>query len=126
MYSILLIIYHALAKHLPPTYYPGGRLFRTLRSTLCGPLFKDCGVNITIEPNATVAFRKVTIGDNSGIGLNAWIGAASIGRNVMMAPDVVILSTNHEFRSLETPMRSQGNAGRIPSPSETTFGSAPA
>lgn len=114
MYSVLLIIYHVFVKHLPPTYYPGGSLIKKFRYQFCRHLFKKCGVNITIEPNAFVSFAKVEIGDNSGIGLNARIGAAYIGRDVMMAPDVVMLSRNHEFNSLVIPMRSQGNTEEKP------------
>jgi maltose O-acetyltransferase len=50
----------------------------------------------------------VEIGNNSGIGDNAWLGAVKIGDNVMMAPNVTILSRNHVFEDKLIPMSKQG------------------
>ena len=48
------------------------------------------------------------IGNNSGIGDSARLGAVKIGDNVMMAPDVTILSRNHVFDDKLIPMSKQG------------------
>lgn len=114
MYAILNLIYHLVIKHLPPSYYPGGSLVKKIRYAYCRKLFKKCGVNVVIEPHAILSFRKIEIGDNSGIGYNARVGAAIIGNDVMMAPDVIILSMNHEYTSLDRPMRLQGNTEEKP------------
>lgn len=109
MYSVSIFIYHLVIKRLPPSYFPGGSFIKNVRYAYCRKLFKKCGVNVNIEPNATLSFRKIEIGDNSGIGNNARIGAALIGNDVMMAPDVIILSRSHEYSSLDRPMRLQGD-----------------
>src|SRR5690606_29379537 len=45
-----------------------------------------------------------------GIGVNAHIrGPVSIGDDVMMGPDVVIITSNHNFSNTDTVMRSQGH-----------------
>jgi maltose O-acetyltransferase len=53
--------------------------------------------------------RDISIGDNSGIGVNAFIsGTVSIGRNVMMGNDVMIIGTSHEISRTDIPMTEQG------------------
>ena len=68
---------------------------------------KQCGKNVNIEKGASFSSR-CTIGNNSGIGIKAQIGVCHIGDNVMMAPDVVILSQNHMFDRTDIPMNRQG------------------
>lgn len=66
------------------------------------------GKNINIEKGATFS-RRLSIGDNSGLGVNCHAqGTVIIGDNVMMGPDVLIYTTNHEFGSKEIPMCKQG------------------
>lgn len=52
---------------------------------------------------------EVSIGNNSGIGINARLRwSVAIGDNVMMGPDVVILTKNHEIAYPDIPMIEQG------------------
>ena len=104
-----LLLYVLVLKHLPPTYYPGGAAIRALRYFFCKGLFKSCGRGVVIEPNAHIPFHKVEIGNNSGIGPNAVLGAVRIGDNVMMARDVIVLSKNKVFESRIVPMCLQGD-----------------
>jgi maltose O-acetyltransferase len=53
-------------------------------------------------------FSKIAIGDNSGFGMNSRIGSVTIGKNVMMGPDCLILTKNHAFDSTDIPMNMQG------------------
>lgn len=114
MKKIITILYFLILKHLPPTYFPGGKFTKWIRYTFCKQLFKSCGKNVVIESNAYIPFHKVEIGDNSGIGFNAWLGAVKIGKDVMMGPDVVILSRNHIFYNCKVPMKLQGAAEEKP------------
>lgn len=55
------------------------------------------------------------VGDNSNIGPSCYIGAFGgirIGRDVMMATNVVILSEEHNYTDGRVSMKSQGAAGR--------------
>lgn len=106
--TIKIFFYHLLLKHLPPTYFPGGNLVKRIRYLFCKDLFRRCGRNVTIEPKAHIPFDKVEIGDNSGIGYNARLGSVIIGDDVMMGPDVIILSRNHDYTNINAPMRLQG------------------
>ena len=76
----------------------------------CGNLIlQHCGKHVNIEKGAVFS-SKISLGDNSGIGVNANIqGPGKIGKNVMMGPDVLIYTSNHAFSNLAIPMNQQGN-----------------
>lgn len=80
---------------------------RSMRK-LCGKLIlAECGKNVNIERSARFS-SKVTLGDNSGIGIRASIsGETHIGNNVMMGPDCIIYTRNHEFSRTDIPMNQQ-------------------
>lgn len=82
------LLYHTVAKHLPPSY-SSLKLGQTALRRFCGRwMLADCGKRVNIEKNATFS-AKVTLGDDSGIGINAKIyGTCHIGRCVMMGTDV--------------------------------------
>ena len=83
-------IYIFLAKHLPVSYKLFGNVGKWLRK-LCGKLIlKKCGKKVNIERGAVFSSR-VSLGNNSGIGINASIsGTVTIGDNVMMGPECTI------------------------------------
>ena len=107
---LLRLIYYCGVRFLPPSYCPGGRVWRCIRYVVCRPLFSRCGKNVNIESRAYFEDgRLIRIGDNSGIGINARLnGTVVIGDNVMMGQDVVIFSINHKFSRIEIPMIQQG------------------
>ena len=76
---------------------------------LCAKLMLDkCGKNVNIERCATFSTR-ISLGDNSGIGAYSKIqGNTHIGDNVMMGPECIIYTRNHEFSSTDIPMCQQG------------------
>lgn len=66
------------------------------------------GFNINIEHEATFGF-ELSMGDNSGVGIDCEIlGPCSIGNDVMMGPEVVIYTRNRMHNDPEKPMRLQG------------------
>lgn len=72
-------------------------------------LFDECGKNIDIGRRAKLSSR-ISIGDNSGVGDNCYLqGKIIIGNNVMMAPNVAIIATNHKFDRTDIPMNQQGD-----------------
>lgn len=53
---------------------------------------------------------EISIGHRSGIGVNCSIrGPLTIGEDVMMGPDVVILTHTHKISDITIPMRQQGS-----------------
>lgn len=85
----------------------GGGIGKALRNMCARMMLNKCGVDINIEKGATFSTR-CSIGDHSGIGINAKLGVVYIGDNVLMGPECVILSRNHGFTDKETLIRDQG------------------
>lgn len=102
------IIYYTIAKRLPPSW-SSVRLGQTALRRFCGKLMlAGCGKKVNIEKGATFS-AKVTLGDYSGIGINAKIyGTCHIGKYVMMGEDVTIITRNHRYDSVDIPMMQQG------------------
>ena len=101
------LIYNLVGKNMPlsdGSFSFGSKKVRAF----CGKLILDhCGTNVNIEKGARFDAR-VSLGDNSGIGVNAFISPwVTIGSDVMMGPDCVILTANHGMADLETPMWKQ-------------------
>ena len=64
---------------------------------------------MNIEHGATIS-RKIYVGNNSWIGINAYIqGETHIGDYVMMGPDCCIWTINHESSDISVPMSTQGS-----------------
>ena len=110
MRYICLFLYYYFAKFLPRSTRPLGKLSKAIRGGLCKKIFLHCGDNINIERGAEFGSgRNITIGTNSGIGVNCVIsGDVNIGDNVMMGPNCVIVSRNHAFNRTDIPMVEQG------------------
>lgn len=72
-------------------------------------MFRSFGKNVDIGPKIEFFnVRNSEIGDNSGIGAYSALGTVKIGNYVMMGSDCLIISRNHRFDDLSTPMCQQG------------------
>ena len=107
---ICCFLYYGFAQWLPASFTPCGRIWQSIRSWICFPLFARCGKNVNVEHKAFFhSGRDISIGDNSGIGVRANLsGRITIGTNVMMGKDVVIMTTNHKYDRIDIPMNQQG------------------
>lgn len=102
------VLYALCAKYLPVSYQPFGFLGKALRGACGKPILKESGKNVNIERGAVFS-SHVSLGDNSGIGINASLtGSVTIGKDVMMGPWCTVYSRNHEFGRTDIPMREQG------------------
>jgi maltose O-acetyltransferase len=102
-------LYYGLARYLPVSYKPyGGKVAQKLRSFCCKRFFSYCGKDVNIEKGVEFISLDIRIGDRSGLGINSLIGMVTIGKDVMMGPDVMIISLNHNFADLSKPMDTQG------------------
>lgn len=95
-----LLLYYGFARHLPAYSNPVGLKVGTrLRQALCRHIFSQCGRNVNIEKGVWFGLGDtVRIGSGSGIGINARLygrGKITMGENILMGPDVVILTENH-------------------------------
>ena len=85
-----------------------GRVFKGYRRMCAKLILHKCGKNVNIEKGAVFS-SSVELGDNSGLGLNAFLqGKVIIGRDVMMGPNVSIYTRNHASARLDIPMNQQG------------------
>ena len=102
------LLYYTVAKHLPPST-SGLKIGQKALRGFCGKLMlKSCGKQVNIEQGAIFS-AKTSLGDYSGIGINARInGTCTIGKYVMMGTDVVVITRNHAFDRTDVPMMEQG------------------
>jgi len=102
------ILYNLIGVHMPLSdarFHFGSKRLRAL----CGKLILTrCGDNVNIEKGARFSM-DTELGNNSGIGVNAFMtGKVIIGDNVMMGPECMIFTINHQFGQLDIPMCRQG------------------
>lgn len=98
----------SLFKKLPASNQFFGRISKWLRAKSAKGFIKYCGKNVNIEHGAVIS-SKLSIGDNSGIGVNCVCGGElTIGDDVMMGPECVFIARNHDFSRMDIPMRLQG------------------
>jgi maltose O-acetyltransferase len=97
------IAYYWFARWLPVShsYGPIGRLSSYLRAALCRRLFDACGKGVNIEHGAEFGSGEgIVLHDRAGVGVRAQLlgeGGVEIGRDVMMGPDVTILTQDHRM-----------------------------
>ncbi len=108
--SLWLFFYYAIASHLPNPPMPGCRLSALLRVLCARHIFAKCGRRIRIASNVNFGTgHLIQIGDNSALNYRCWIGHDTIiGQDVMMGPEIIVLSGSHNFEKTNVPMREQG------------------
>lgn len=108
---LCLVVYYGFAKYLPASTSPMTHWTRKIRRIICRPIFDKCGDNVNIESGAHFAMGGgILIGSGSGLGVNCFVhGPLKIGDNVMMGPDVTILTHTHNIERTDIPMGQQGS-----------------
>ena len=86
------------------------RNFKKFRYKFVKKLFKKCGRNVNIENGFWFGTgEQIEIGDFSGIGLKCQIyGSVKMGKYIMVGPEVLIITRNHNFANTSVPMVKQG------------------
>ena len=112
MKIISLILYKLFLQYLPSSDHRGCffGLIRKCRSIIGGSCLDYTGQNINIERLADFGTGKgIQLGDNSNLGINCRVrGPLKIGDNVMMGPDVEILTSSHRTDNVDIPTIFQG------------------
>lgn len=111
-----LVLFYAIGRHLPPSTVPGGRWFRSWRGWMCQQVFRSAGVGLNVESGAWFGTgRQVSIGSRSGIGIRCALhGDVTIGDDVMMGPETLVYTSNHDFSEVDVPMIQQGRTTAAP------------
>jgi maltose O-acetyltransferase len=108
------VMYNFIGKHLPKSsarYAFGAKKFRYLCAKL---MLNKCGSNVNLESRANITCA-LEIGDNSGVGIASRIyGHVCIGDNVLMGPEVIILTSGHEYANRNMLIRDQGRLPEKP------------
>jgi maltose O-acetyltransferase len=113
--KIALVVYYLVAQRLPETNFPGGRIYKRIRASVCRAFFTEMGKDVNIEPQVFVADgRFLRIGTGSGIGRGSRVYGATIGEGVLIAPNVLFLKDKHNFSDLDRPIGIQGSSNAIP------------
>jgi len=105
------LVWELFAKRLPKsTFFFAGKISRSIRYYTVKGIFKKVGKQVNVENMAYFGNGKeVMVGDRSGIGKRCRIPSnITIGNDVMMAEEVVILNQAHNFEDLSKPMGVQG------------------
>ena len=80
-----------------------------LRGVWAKGILKVKGKKVNIE-RGCIFSPGLSIGDRSGIGIKSEIyGPVTIGRDVMMGPEVVIYTSGHKHDDVNIPMMDQGD-----------------
>lgn len=108
-FALSYALYYFYARHLPSSDVPYSFGSKKIRAFFARRMLSSMGKNVNIEHGAFFASGKdISIGDNSGLGINCRVaGPLSIGNDVMMAPNVSIYTQNHETENIHRPMRLQ-------------------
>lgn len=113
MKKLSLLLYILILKYLPSSDHSGllFKLIRKIRSSVAGVCLEHYGKNINIERLADFGRGDgISLGTNSNLGIRCRVrGPLEIGDNVMMGPDVEILTHAHKIDSTEIEMIFQGD-----------------
>lgn len=107
---VCLIIYRGFAMWLPASNSRFGKwvFAKKLRYNLSKRIVQEIGINCNVEKGANFT-RYTKLGDYSGLGINCSIGQyVYIGANVLMGPNVTIITQNHKHELVDIPIRLQG------------------
>lgn len=104
--KILYVMYSLTAKKMPVSRRL--KCSKYIRNFFFKLITNNKSNNINIEKGAEFG-PNVKLGSGSGIGVNCeLIGDIKIGENVMMGPEVVMITRNHKFNNLNKPINKQG------------------
>lgn len=102
----MFVAYRLFAAWLPISQRSA--LAKKMRVFWAKRILKQCGTNVNIERNAVFS-PAVSLGDNSGIGINCEVyGPVTIGNDVMMGPEVIIYTSGHKHDRTDITMIEQG------------------
>ena len=107
---INLSVYYGMAKYLP------WGIGTKVRTFLCRRIFKFVGKDATVLSGVSFGSGiNIEIGDYSSLNRGCWVSNDTIiGNDVMMGPEVIMLSGGHNVNRTDIPMREQGAPPRKP------------
>lgn len=110
MKSLYLFLYYAILQYIPMQPMPGYKIGYALRRRCVKRILGNrCGKKVVVKDHCYFGNgNRLTVGDNSQMGQNAkLLGTVTIGKDVLMGPDVVIMATSHGYEDTTIPIRMQ-------------------
>ena len=110
MKYVWILFYYLFAFKLPSQYFPFGKIACKIRYFVWRKILKqNIGANVKIQKDVLVGkFDDIIIGSNVAINEKCRLRNVIIGNYVLIAPEVYILHSGHNFDSKEIPIFSQG------------------
>lgn len=106
----LYFLYIAIFRYTPEDYRPYALFFPWIRNTLAKGFLDHAGENLRVKSGGDFP-PFIKVGNNSELGTRCLIqSGVEIGNDVIMGPDVKIYTKNHNYASLNTPIRTQGES----------------
>ncbi len=100
-------LYIAIFRFSPDAHRPYALFFPALRRALVSTFVDSCGKGVRVKFNADIS-PHIEIGDLSELGRSCQIyGGVKIGSEVLMGPDVKLITRNHRHDDLSRPVRVQ-------------------
>lgn len=108
MKKIKLIFYYLFFSKLPNSWWPGGKLFNSLRVKFVKGIL-PVGKNTKIQRSVYIGSgNNIVIGNNCQINELVRLDNVTIGNNVMIARECILLGKMHETANIDIPMNEQG------------------
>lgn len=99
--GLYLLAYYIIAFNLPSTTVPFiGKISERFRSFLCRKLFYSFGAGSSIQKRVYIGLgNNISMGKGSNLGINFRVHNSylTVGDNVMMGLDVLIMGGGHVF-----------------------------
>ena len=112
--AIAKILYKTVAKRMPLSDSRFSFGAKRLRRFCARQVLPHVGKNVNIERGAQFGW-DLSIGDNSGVGVNALLSPhVTIGNDVMMGPDCMMFTSNHGMDRTDVPMWRQKSSEARP------------
>ncbi|WP_369334536.1 DapH/DapD/GlmU-related protein [Rhodanobacter sp. FDAARGOS 1247] len=97
-------------RHTPDAWRPYAIFFPRLRSWLVRRFIERAGHDLRVKSNADIS-PNIKVGSRSELGRNAIIyGGVTIGDDVLMGPNVQIITRGHNTSDILRPINLQGSS----------------
>lgn len=114
--TIILILYYGLLARLPMHPFPGGRTFNRLRLFAVRRIVRSCGRDVMVKSGCYFGDgKRLSIGDRSQLGQDGRLnGSITIGKDVLMGQEVIMMATSHRYSRTDLPIMAQGEEDEKP------------
>ena len=111
-----LFVYYVIGIRLPAQPVPGYLFAFAFRRFLVRRIFQECGDGVLVKKGCYFGSGiGIKVGHRAQLGQDSRIERkVTIGDDVVMGPDVIILTDTHNFEDVATPINQQGGTGALP------------